>query len=253
MNIQLFLIVLLTSTTFQLCGQDTIYYDIKQNVVENSSEATYYKLLEEKEFADSDRTLEKIYLTSGQIISFRSYIDYKNNMLHGKSKEWYPNGELKLVAFYNNNSLDGTFKYYWENGQLKYEEEYDNGILISGEKYDNEGKGDEHEEAYLIMPEFPGGDDALIFYLKRNIKYPKKSYKQGVEGRVVLTFLVNKDGSISDLKVAESVNEEIDTEALRVVSEMPKFIPGRQNGENIEVQFAIPINFQRSEFFEEEE
>ena len=93
------------------------------------------------------------------------------------------------------------------------------------------------------MPQFPGGPAALMEFLSKNVKYPQEAYKNGIQGRVIVTFVINKDGSISDAKVVKSVDPQLDEEALRVVHSMPNWIPGRQNGEPVNVKYTVPITF----------
>lgn len=93
------------------------------------------------------------------------------------------------------------------------------------------------------MPYFPGGTNALFEYLEENIKYPEDCEEVCVQGRVVITFVVEKDGSISDAKVVKSVYPSLDEEALRVVSGMPKWCPGKQNGRSVRTKYTIPVTF----------
>ncbi|MBR5635066.1 MAG: energy transducer TonB [Prevotella sp.] len=93
------------------------------------------------------------------------------------------------------------------------------------------------------MPSFPGGDAALMQYLSNNIKYPVVAQENGVQGRVVVSFVVEKDGSITDVKVVRSVDPSLDKEAQRVVKSMPKWIPGKQNGSAVRVKYNVPVSF----------
>ena len=93
------------------------------------------------------------------------------------------------------------------------------------------------------MPEFPGGMEEMMKFLQRNIQYPANAAKNEVEGRVILQFVVEKDGQIGEVKVARSVDPELDAEAMRVVKSMPNFIPGRQDGKPVAVLYTIPISF----------
>ena len=93
------------------------------------------------------------------------------------------------------------------------------------------------------MPYFPGGTNALFEYLEENIKYPEDCEEVCIQGRVVITFVVEKDGSISDAKVVKSVYPSLDEEALRVVSGMPKWCPGKQNGRSVRTKYTIPVTF----------
>ena len=93
------------------------------------------------------------------------------------------------------------------------------------------------------MPEYPGGMPAMIEFLQTNIKYPEDAVKQKVEGRVMVQFVVETDGSISDVHVAKQVFPSLDAEAIRVVQVMPKWVPGRENGKVVRVKYNLPIVF----------
>ena len=93
------------------------------------------------------------------------------------------------------------------------------------------------------MPSFPGGQGALMAFLSSNIKYPVVAQENGVQGRVIVGFVVEKDGSISDVKVMRSVDPSLDREAPRVVKAMPKWKPGKQNGSAVRVKYTVPVVF----------
>ena len=93
------------------------------------------------------------------------------------------------------------------------------------------------------MPSFPGGQSKLMEFLAENTRYPEECEETCVQGRVVVSFLVERDGSISHIKVVKSVDPLLDEEAVRVVSSMPKWIPGSQNGERVGVKYTIPVTF----------
>ncbi|MBQ7205044.1 MAG: M56 family metallopeptidase [Muribaculaceae bacterium] len=98
-------------------------------------------------------------------------------------------------------------------------------------------------ESVEQMPQFPGGEAEMMKYLAQNIQYPVNAARNNVEGRVVLQFVVEKDGRIGEVKIARTVDPELDAEALRVVKSMPNFIPGRQHGKPVAVWYTIPISF----------
>ena len=93
------------------------------------------------------------------------------------------------------------------------------------------------------MPSFPGGMGALMSWLGQNIKYPVIAAENGVQGRVIVQFVVEKDGSITDGQVAKSVDPSLDKEAARVVKSMPHWIPGKQNGSAVRVKYTVPVTF----------
>jgi protein TonB len=104
----------------------------------------------------------------------------------------------------------------------------------------------EEEEIFMVVeqaPEFPGGTNALYDYLRKNMKYPAICRESGITGRVIVSFTVNKDGSIVDVEVVKGVHPQMDKEAVRVVSAMPKWKPGEQRGKPVRCKFNLPVNF----------
>ena len=93
------------------------------------------------------------------------------------------------------------------------------------------------------MPQFPGGNAALFEYLSKHIKYPVVAEEKRIQGRVIVTFVVERDGSVTDVRVAKSVHAFLDKEAVRVVSGMPRWIPGKQNGSAVRVKYTVPVTF----------
>lgn len=105
---------------------------------------------------------------------------------------------------------------------------------------------DKDEQIFFIvedMPEFPGGELALRKYIGNAIKYPELAQKNGIQGKVYVTFVVTKEGAIADCKIARGVDPSLDQEALRVVNGLPKWQPGMQRGQAVNVQYTVPINF----------
>lgn len=102
------------------------------------------------------------------------------------------------------------------------------------------------EEPFIVvqqMPQYPGGQDAMMKFLAQNVKYPADAQQRGIQGMVILSFIITKTGEINTIKVVRSVDPALDKEAVRVVSLMPNWIPGKQNGENENVKFTLPVRF----------
>ena len=116
---------------------------------------------------------------------------------------------------------------------VKHQKEIDNELISQPDVFD---KVDE-------MPQFPGGMPAMMQYLSSNIRYPEDAKEAGAQGRVIVSFIVEKDGSISNAKVTKPTYSSLDEEALRLVSAMPNFIPGKQNGEAVRVKYSFPVSF----------
>lgn len=93
------------------------------------------------------------------------------------------------------------------------------------------------------LPEFPGGEESLFQYIKDNVKYPDKANRKGIEGRVVVNFIIDKDGNVTKPKVLSGIGYGCDEEALRVVAAMPKWTPGTQRGKPIAVAYNLPVRF----------
>lgn len=107
---------------------------------------------------------------------------------------------------------------------------------------------EEEEEVVFVvvetMPEFPGGQQALFKYLSENVKYPVIAQENGIQGRVICQFVVNKDGAIVDVEVVRSGGDpSLDKEAVRVIKSMPKWNPGKQRGKAVRVKYTVPVNF----------
>ncbi len=110
-----------------------------------------------------------------------------------------------------------------------------------------EEKPEEEEVVFVVvetMPEFPGGQQALFKYLSENVKYPVIAQENGIQGRVICQFVVNKDGSIVDVEVVRSGGDpSLDKEAVRVIKSMPNWKPGKQRGKAVRVKYTVPVNF----------
>lgn len=120
------------------------------------------------------------------------------------------------------------------------------GNMASGEVVWDVVKPQTDEEVFMVvedMPEYPGGTEALLEYLRTNISYPESCKESGIQGRVLVTFVVEKNGSISSAEIVKGVTEELDAEALRVIYAMPAWKPGKQKGKEVRVKYTVPISF----------
>ena len=136
----------------------------------------------------------------------------------------------------------GTIKV---NGQEIKVVEQDDIVTMEGEVEApaQESPADDAFDVVEQMPEYPGGPKALMEFLNNNVQYPAEAEKAGIQGRVIATFVVEKDGSISNAKVVKSVDPLLDAEALRVIDAMPNWKPGMQNGTVVRVKYTVPLSF----------
>ena len=116
---------------------------------------------------------------------------------------------------------------------------------IAPVKQDEEESAEEAQIFMVVesMPEFPGGEPALYKFLGENIKYPQMAKESGIQGRVFVTFVVEKNGSVTDVRVLRGIGGGCDEEAIRVVQNMPKWTPGKQRGKSVRVQYNLPVKF----------
>ncbi len=158
-----------------------------------------------------------------------------------KDSEVKPEDELKTQdQLMNNNKAIGGF-------DVKGNDDAGGEVLKAKEVIAQpEAPKEEENKVFDVveqMPAFPGGPSALMSYLSKNIKYPVVAEENGVQGRVIVTFVVEKDGSITDVHIAKSVDPSLDKEAQRVVRSMPNWIPGKQNGSAVRVKYTVPVTF----------
>lgn len=212
---------------YELCGKDSAVFVAYQ--------------------IQADTTLKsgiiKMFSMMNLPISSTEYSDLKNKIISVK-ESYYPSGELKSVANYSNGKLNGDFTIYYQTGQTKRIAKYEDNVLV----YENSfWEADSNwNEAYILvkeMPIFPGGEKALKHYLESAVKYPIEARKQVISGRVYIAFVVDEEGKIWDEHATSGTHPLLDPEALRVVREMPNWIPGKQNGRNVKVRITVPVDF----------
>lgn len=117
---------------------------------------------------------------------------------------------------------------------------------VKNEVVVEEKKAPEPEKIFTAVeeqPKFPGGDAELYKWLSKNIRYPEMAAQNNIQGRVTVQFVVEKDGSVGEVKIVRGKDPDLDKEAVRVVKSLPKFIPGKMNGQNVRVWYTLPISF----------
>jgi protein TonB len=157
-----------------------------------------------------------------------------------KDDEVKPEDEIKSQDdLSKTNTAIGTF-------DVKGNDEAEGEVLKAKEVVVDEKPKEEETKVFDVveqMPSFPGGDAELMKFLHDHIKYPVVAEENGIQGRVIAQFVVERDGSISDVKVIKSVDPSLDKEAIRVLKSMPKWIPGKQNGSAVRVKYTVPVTF----------
>jgi periplasmic protein TonB len=119
-------------------------------------------------------------------------------------------------------------------------------LIVSKSSFAQEAKKD--TTVYTVvesMPQYPGGDDAMMKYLAINITYPQVAKDKGIQGTVWCTFVVEKDGSVNNVKILRGIGYGCDEEVIRVVKAMPKWKPGEKGGKPVRVQYSLPVKFKQ--------
>jgi TonB family protein len=181
---------------------------------------------------------------SGTLLDYKDYYKTDIDIAPSMTKQVdIPAFEARRnYSYYKSNNLyeDRRFKITFK--LLGYNESYIDQKTEKGLNDSAKWEGRIYEVVEQ-MPSFPGGQGALMQYLANNIKYPVTAKEDGVQGRVVVSFVVESNGSITDVQVVRSVDPSLDHEVQRVVRSMPKWIPGKQKGQAVRVRYNIPVSF----------
>lgn len=193
--------------------------------------------------------------------------NYEKGYKNGEWHYYYLNQQLIENVNYTYDKYNGAFKAYWDNGDLKKEGDYVMGIktgnwkmfykgkkLAANEEYDEKGKvvdgiyfdqeGNSVKNVFIIQPpSYPGGMQAFYQFLGREIRYPANAQKNNIQGTVKLEFTVMKDGKLEDVKVKESPDADLSSEALRVFRTSMNWLPAKELGEPVKMRYTIPIRF----------
>jgi TonB family protein len=142
--------------------------------------------------------------------------------------------------------LNGKKDGVWKGdapGHILFTEKYNNGTLVSGTSTDTLGLTMNYEGASSVPPSFPGGLAAFGKYLGNTIRFPEYEREHNIQGKVIVKFIVEKDGTVSEVRTLNTVSKNIDKEAARVINRSPKWIAGKQYGRNVRVSYTVPIAF----------
>lgn len=231
--------------SLSMMAQDTLYF-VKDGLKTGiRSKATYYQT-QVNENNRSKKMIERQYYMTDQLKQETFYSDATKKKKEGTQKSWNPSGQLKSSVDYVDNKMHGNILTYWDNGQLKRRDVFENGLFKSGVCYNTEGVQTDHTEFYR-MAEFPGGEKALVQFIKDNVRYPSVAAEQGTSGRVVVKFVILKDGNVSKIAIKTSVSPELDAQAISVVEKMPKWSPAIYDGETIDFWYILPIVYKLDE------
>jgi len=234
----LFMVALAVAIAIVVAVVGIVQNAMKQNVsVETDVELS--KLAQKKEAKVERKEPIKVEMEQKVVEKVKSSVKFTAPEIK-KDDEVKPEDELKSQDdLSKTNTAIGAF-------DVKGNDEAEGEVLKAKEVVVDEKPKEEETKVFDVveqMPQFPGGPNALFEYLSKNIKYPVVAEENGIQGRVIVTFVVERDGSITDVKVAKSVDPSLDKEAMRVVKSMPHWIPGKQNGSAVRVKYTVPVTF----------
>ncbi|MBL7706103.1 MAG: TonB family protein [Taibaiella sp.] len=235
------LIGLLLCCCAQVYSQDTLFYNGNE-VVGSKEYCTYFEVTQAKQ--KKDAYVARSYYKNGRKRSVLPYfVDEKGTRIRdGKKIQWFETGRKKQLVHFKNNQLHGKVKSYYAKGRLKRRDVYRNGNLVKGQCWDERGQKIAHRP-YFVIAQYTGGDAARQRFLSDNLRYPNIARENEIQGKVKLSFAIEKDGSITAVKIDESVHESLDREAQRVILKMPRWQPATEDDEPVKSYFALPIQF----------
>lgn len=249
--------------TQSLFSQDTIFYN-KSWVKTTKDSASYYRIYSDTAnffkvadyyitgiskmtgYSHSKDSIMKFgrfnyYFDDGAIHSMNNYI---NNRLDGKSVYYYQNGTFSYEINFIEDKKNGELKGYYENGALRRVDHYKNGLLLDGGKCFTQTGQDTTYFIYERNASFKNGTlEVFRDFVLTHLKYPPEAMEMGIQGKVIIQFVVNSKGKVSDIKVLKSPNMFLNRAAIEAVSKSDLWEPGIQEGKKVKQQFTIPINF----------
>jgi len=237
MNRIISLFVFLGITLISL-AQDTLYYNKKSDLVLTKLEADFYNVIYRTD--SSTKVLE--YSKDDRLKTETNYSLYLDTIKvkDGLSKQYYETGELHVLENYKKDKLDGELKVYYKSGVLLRIENYNNGKFLDGKCFDelcNEIPFFERQ----THPEFIGGVNAMYQFISENFTFSKKMIKNNMLGKVFVSFVVDKNGDIRDVKVARGIHPQIDNEAIYLIKSMPRWRPGTNDGIPVSCRCILPL------------
>ena len=234
---------------FQLGAQDTLYFDKAYEATRHRDSACFFEI---RLFdpADTNRCTVLSYYASGKVISAVKYSNFRKNECNGRSSFWNKKQQLSHEIPYKEGKKQGVQKVFYENGQLKSAITWDQDTLVRTAFFNEDGtpKTEVYEDDPLFegdqqAPLFPGGLGALGMYLRTLLRYPEQAREHNIQGTVLVSFVVEKNGELTNIALEKSVAPVLDQEALRVVNRMPRWEPGRIDEAPVRAKYVLPITF----------
>jgi len=219
--------------------QDTIFVNQKKGSVNTHKEADFYVLTNE----NTEPKTRKYYYMDHTLRSSTAFIEVEGKKLnHGPCSSYYPDGTIDTEGTYSQRKKTGTWKYYYPDGQLSAEVVYEADELLEGTYFDKTGQPIPYEDAFQEVS-FVGEKEMVLTFIYRNIVYPSEAREKGIQGKVIITVLVDKDGTPINWKVKESVHKSIDQASLNVIKLIDQYNPAKAFNRPTRGIIDIPVMF----------
>lgn len=194
----------------------------------------------------------KYYHYQGPLISVETYKDKEATIPHGEFIYYGPDGKMDSSGYTFEGRKNGWWYFYTDSFTLWKKEKYDMGRLmesmdisaIEAEREQNRKQAESEKHWGEVEAEFKGGVEDWIKYVQKNIRFPERARKLGKEGKLLIQFIVNTDGTISDVNILRSIEYSLDEEAIRLIRASPKWRPARQDGKLVKAYRRQPLTFQ---------
>lgn len=244
------IVVVLLLLSHSLHAQDTLYFDVNYDPVPNLALARFVEV-RNCDVPNPEKCVLRVFRAdSMRLISVMKYANLYEGILNGRSSYWFPDGHLCYEISYENGLRQGQERCFYKNGQLKRLINWNSDTITGGSFFEEDGSPKKEvfqEDLYTAdvyePPVFPGGDKALSQYLVKMIQYPSNAREKNIQGLVIVSFVVGEKGTLSEIKVEKNVHALLDQEALRIVSKMPVWKPGRIGEIPVRVRLKLPVRF----------
>jgi TonB family protein len=242
------LLLALSLLAMHVCAQDTLYYDSAKQLIGNAPGAKYIEIIRCAADNPQKCSAAMMLIDSNRIVTNLRYADYEKKILHGRCSYWAPDGKLVHEIMYENGKKHGEEKFFYATGAVKKTYNWDQGRLKNTSLHNINGSiaisnVKEEPGESVVEPSFPGGEQALFRQLSRTVVYPESMMRKGIDGSVVVTFMVEADGKMTDIKVISSPHKELSEALLKAMSELPSWIPAVVNNEPTRAKYTLPFQF----------
>ena len=220
---------------------DLYYFNSDGDKINDKADAKFYGTVQ-RDSINNNKIVQRVFYITGEMKYEANYSNYCEGVLEGPSGEWYKNGQQKSKMTYKDCKLDGPIETFWENGNPKRVDLYKSNKLIRGSVFNEKGKKKRYFK-YIKIPRLGNSKKGYMQYVRSNFRYPEEAVKNRIQGRVEITFSVDRNGNVKDIKVAKNAHKLLDEEAKRIVKSMPSWKIGKIDGEAQEFSFKLPITF----------